>query len=86
MMQGQRKLWAFVATQVSLLALGGMAVAWAPPAGIVDALTSIGATMSLALLYFCGGNAAEHLSKRPEAGAVAAPAPVTPPADDGGPR
>lgn len=69
--RGMRKLVAFIVTQAALLALGAMAVAWGPADGIDTALTSIGATMSMALLYFVGGNVGEHVAKRTAAGGSA---------------
>lgn len=64
---GGRKLLAFAITQVGLVGLGAMAVAWGDPAQVAATLTGIGSSVTMALAFFCGGNVGEHFARKPPA-------------------
>jgi hypothetical protein len=76
-MVGNRKLIAYIVANATLAMLAGIAAYKLTGDTLASTLTGLGASVTLGLLYYCGGNVGEHLAQRGKSGT-----PVIPPLDE----
>ena len=60
---GSRKLWAFIATCLTISGLGAVGAFKLAGDTLAGTPTGLGSSVTMALLYYCGGNVGEHFAK-----------------------